>query len=246
VSTRAFRRPSRGFTLIEVLIAATIGATVVVLTAHVFHVAMQARNRLQVRTAGLIQLRRAYDIIARDVHSAINPPAESETPFGFITTPSGRSALQFATTVGDPMLVSRSANETVFVEYVIDDDPDTGIPTLFRFETPYPPADTSQAGMSGDPDMRITPLLRGVTDATFLFYSTDQQNWLETWDSQAGMPTAIRLDFLQRDLDANGNQEPHHESWTFSLPGVKFQMEQDAKEAQEAEAAATDTGGTEP
>ncbi len=222
---RAGRRP--GYTLIEVLVAMALVAMLATLVAQTFRAAAVARERIHAHLRLAAGLRRAYDVIARDLHSSVLPPDDTGLLFGIAATPAaaGSSVLQLASAVGDPLLAGRVANETVLVQYAVMPDPRTEAPTLWRFETPYPlPDDGSGQPAAPDPsgqntDTRSTPLLPGVTGVTFLFYSLSQQNWVETWEGETGLPDAVRMDLLFE--DPNGRAEPRQESWVFHLPAAR-------------------------
>jgi prepilin-type N-terminal cleavage/methylation domain-containing protein len=212
----------RGYTLIELLISLTLAAVLLALFAHVFRTATFARDRVQERGATAGALRRCFETMSRDIHSATIPPDDSGLQFGLATagTTSGLGAdiLQFASVVGEPLLVGRPATETALIQYVVDADPRTGTPTLWRYETPYPVPDvgTGAAGLSDDTLM--TPLLPGVIGATYLFYSNQQQTWVETWEGETGLPGAIRVDLL---LQREGvDLEPQLQSWIFTVPAA--------------------------
>ena len=223
----------RGYTLIEVLLAATMGAMMVVLAAQVFQTTINARARVIEVGTEIGALRRAYETIDRDMHSATVPPDDSGLQFGLSATAAGggTDVLQFAAVVGEPLLAQRQVNETVLVQYSIQEDPRDGRPTLFRYETPYPIQEGGSAGQS--PDTRQQPLLVGVTGAVYRFYDSTQQAWVDTWDGVTGLPTAIRLDLT---FQPRPEDEPRLESWMFSLPAGKAAADDAAAEQAELEA----------
>lgn len=236
----------RGFTLIELLLAIALGATLLMLAAQVFATALNGRSRLQERNVTSSALRRAYETISRDMHSAIVPPDDSDLQFGISSTVSGatRDVLQLATVVGEPLMVSRAANETVLVQYAIAPDPDTGRSTFWRYETPYPVPEGSS--VESDPDTRAIPLLVGVEDASYTFYSPTQTTWVQTWDGETGLPTAIRFD-LVFEVEDVPNRTPgtaQHESWIFNLPAAGYANDEAEKAAAEADEGTTSTGST--
>jgi hypothetical protein len=182
----------------------------------------------------------------RDIHSAVVPPDDSGVTFGLATgntnTGSGADVLEFASVVGEPILAGRAATETVLIQYVISEDPRTGVPTLFRYETPYPVPDGSSGGGAGlSEDTRTLPLLPGVSGATYLFYSSTQSTWVDTWEGETGLPTAIRVDLS---LGTGEESEPRVQSWVFSVPAAKYANDEAAAAAAEAEAGTTGTSGT--
>jgi prepilin-type N-terminal cleavage/methylation domain-containing protein len=232
----------RGFTLLELLVAATLAATLLFMTAHVFATAFRSRDRLQEVQRDIGGLRRAHEVIARDLHSAIVPPDDSGLQFGLTATDAslGANVLQFAAIVGDPLLAGRESNETALVQYAIAPDPRSGRPTLWRYETAYPvPEGTDPAAAE---DARPLPLLAGVVGANYLFYSPSQATWVETWEGETGLPSAIRIDLALGDGTEEAGAPLRQESWTFSLPAAKYAADQAA--AAEEEAAAAENGGT--
>jgi prepilin-type N-terminal cleavage/methylation domain-containing protein len=227
----------RGFTLIELLLSFAMAAVIMMLFAQVFRSATSGRERVQEIGTRTGALRRCFETMNRDIHSSTIPPDDSGVQFGLSTTATtggtGADVLQFASVVGEPLLVGRAANETVLIQYLVTEDPRTGEPSLWRYETPYPVPDSSanQGGVSED--TRMTPLLSGVTGATYLFYSSDQQTWLDTWDGQTGLPTAIRVDLALS--STNNPNDAKLQSWVFSVPAAS------AATAAANEAAADDT-----
>jgi general secretion pathway protein J len=228
----------RGFTLIEVLLAAALSAVLLILAAQVFRTALTARDRLREVSQEQSAVRRAFETISRDMHSATVPPDDSGLQFGLTAAPAGASnIMQFAAVVGEPMLLNRAANETVLVQYSIAPDPRTNRPTLWRYETSYPVPDGSTPGASQD--TRTTPLLPGVTAATYLFYSADQQTWVDSWDGLTGLPTAIRIDLVME--QPNLKSDPRQESWVFTLPAAQFANDEAAASAAADSSTSTST-----
>jgi type II secretory pathway component PulJ len=228
------------FTLIELLIASSMAAVLLFLAAAVFMAALRGRTRIHEIGSQTGLLRRAYQTVARDLHSALPAPDDAGMPFGYATdtSASGTPILQLATSVGEPLLTGGTTTETELVRYVIEADPRTNRPTLFRQAIPYS-AELSQSPQNALASARLTPLLPGVTGVNYLFYSTSQTNWVDTWDGEVGMPTAVRID-LQMET-TNPNADPRIESWTIVLPAAQYVNDQ----AQAAlEAASGETGAT--
>jgi general secretion pathway protein J len=224
---RVRRRRSRGFTLLELIVAIAIGTMVLILAAQVMKAGLDSRARLEQHGSELAALRRTFDMLSRDMHSAVTPPDDSGVQFGLSSTGAGNagSVLQFASAVGEPLLAGRAASETALIQYGITPDPQSGRPTLWRYETPYP----VPAGTTGTPEesSRAIPLLPGVIGATYTFYSEAQQSWLETWDGQTGLPTAIRVDLVVQSADGKGT--PRQESWVFDLPAARYANDEAAQ-----------------
>lgn len=228
-------RTRGGFTLIELLVATALGAVLLLLAAQVFQTAMRTRDRVRQVGAETTALRRAYELIGRDLHSAVVVPEESGLTFGLAASPTGApsGAFQLASAVGEPLLVGRAVGETVIVQYSVEEDPRTGRPGLWRRETPYPVLEGGAPGLTED--TRSTLVLPDATNAAYLFYSPEQTNWIETWDGQVGLPTAVRVDLTLEEPDGRG--EPRQESWVFSLPASQFANDEAAVAAAAEEGA---------
>lgn len=239
----------RGFSLLELLIAMMLAAMLLVLVAGVWQTTLNTRDRLVLETRRMSEERRAYELIARDLHSATLPPDDSGLQFGTSTTTAavGSDVLQFASVVGEPLMAGRIANGTTLVQYAVLEDPETGEPGFFRFETPYPIPEGSVLG-EGE-DTRAIRLLSGVQAATYQFYSTAQETWVPTWEGEPGLPTAIRIELAVFDPLPPGevrpaDAEPRLIAWMVSLPAAQYANDE-AAAAAEAEAAASG-GGTTP
>lgn len=238
----------RGFTLIEILAAAAIAGLILFLAGHVMMTAMKGQERIHATAQDLAAVRRAHEQMARDMHSAIVPPDDSGLQFGLTTTGAGQgtNVLQFAAVVSEPLLSQRQSNETALIQYSIAEDPRTGKPVLWRYETAYPVPEGSQQGGLNE-DTRALPLLPGVIGASYLFYDSSQATWIDSWDGMTGLPAAIRVDLLFPN-PINPDGDPRQESWIFSLPASKFANEEANAAAAAAEAEGTTTtpagGGT--
>lgn len=227
----------RGMTLIELLIAMTLAVLILFGASSVLGAALQARERLRESSGRTSQLRRTWEILSRDLHSAVIPPDDSGLQFGQESGgAAGASVLQFAAITGEPMLAGRQANETVLVQYAVNEDPRTGRPTLWRYETAYPVPEGAAPSME-DGDTRALPLLPGVSGVSYFFYSPGEQNWVETWQESPGLPTAVRVD-IQLEESVREGEEPRLERWIFELPAAGWTNAQAeaAAAASEAEA----------
>ncbi len=215
-----------GFTLLELLVSIVMISLLTTIGARVFIATFTARDRLRESTREVGGLRRAYEVISRDFHSAVTAPEDSGVVFGLVS--GGNASLnpvfQFASAVSEPLLVGRQANETALLQYLVEPDPRTGEPALWRVENAYPvPEGTTpgQVGQNSEGDTRATLLLRGVTNINYLFYSTSQTNWVDTWDGEAGLPTGVRMDLFFGESN-DPNKPPRQETLTFSIPSAAF------------------------
>lgn len=210
----------RGMTLIELLLAIALSSLLLFAAAAVVQASLNARERLQASSGRTGQVRRAWEMMSRDIHSAVVAPDDSGVQFGLEDGgAAGANVLQFASSVGEPLLAGRAANETVLIRYAIAEDPRNGRPTLWRYETPYPVPEGAQPSID-DGDTRALPMLDRVVAAAYLFFSPSQETWIETWD-EAGLPTAIRVDLQLEEQTVEG-EEPRQESWIFEVPAAGY------------------------
>ncbi len=208
-----------GFTLLELVVATAMLTALGARCAMVFRATWSGRDRLRTHIQDMGSLSRTYEVMMRDFHCAVVPPDDSGLQFGSGgATGGGTNVLQFAAALGEPLLAGRQANETVLVQYSIIADPDTARPTLYRIETPYPIQDSLLA--SAQPSGRGTALLPGVIGATYVFFSSDQQDWVNSGAGLTGLPTAVRVDLILE--GQRQSQEQRSESWVFSMPAAKF------------------------
>lgn len=215
-------RRRRGLTLIEMLVASALAAMLVGLAAHVFVTASSLRGRLREAGTASADLRRAHEMIARDLHSATIAPDDTGLQFGTSSSGygTGSDILRFATTVGEPLLATRKVGETALIQYSITSETgETGDAGLWRFENAYPlPTDESEP-----PPERATLILPGARAVSYLFYSETEQNWLNSWEDQVGLPTAIRMEIVLGSGPETREEEARLESWVFTLPSARHQ-----------------------
>jgi hypothetical protein len=175
------------------------------------------------------------------------PPDDSSIFFGLTNQQDqfGPGNLALAATVGEPLLASRPTSEIVIVRYVLGEDPldrtgKTG--TLYRYGVPHPEGAEGATVAGVDSETRQQPLLRNVDAVTYLFYSEERRDWVQTWEQETGLPLAVRMDLsMHRPGEAAGSKL---ETWIFQLPAAKWVNEEEGAESDsEASASTTSTGG---
>jgi len=182
------KRPHRGFTLIEVLIALAISAMVAVIAYTSLSSVLQGVDRLREVTDRTYEINRAMMILSRDLRQMVNRPVRDE--FGEVEPAlSGGELARFAlsfTRTGwyNPGEYPRSNLQRV--NYRIEDD------ALWR--DTYPVLD--RAGNT-EPDTVL--LLDGVENLRFGFLGSleqvqvstrnaalDTSDWVENWVPETG------------------------------------------------------------
>lgn len=171
-------RSRRGFSLLEVLLAATLGALALLAVMGLFAGGLRVAGRLGVSQED-IGLALAWEQVGRDLRNAF--------PFYEIPFDGHRQSLEFAGW-------SRDTTPPRPVRIRYDWDERRGI--LWRSETPFP----------GESATRTDVLIDGLVLCEWSYLNpeaTDTANpgWLESWDDPASPPPAIRWDLRRPGTD---------------------------------------------
>lgn len=195
-------RSTRGFTLLEILIATAVSAIVLLVVQGVFFGALRLRNSADHQLAESIPLQHTLDIVAADLRGITLPGGtlsgefQTDADFGLFSssgegTPIGPT---FGTTTGridarTPFAeVQRVSYRLVTMEdqssgYTLVRDAERNLLTI-AYEYPFE-----------------QPLLDYVVDAGFDYF--DGTDWVDNWDSETSetLPTAVRF-WVQQSNDA--------------------------------------------
>ncbi len=200
---------SRGFTLVEALIAVTILGFIGILTYGTFARAMQARDRAYAITSRYHQIRGAMQRMATELsmafitaHKGCDDP-RTETIFVAERSSHG---MRIDFTSFSHFKIRADANESDQNElsYFVDTHPDDAQRTaLFRREQIRIDEDPEEGGVE-------QVLAEDVTSLEFEFYDAKEDRWEDEWDStnldqkrRLPMFVAIKL----KALDPRGDEE---------------------------------------
>jgi general secretion pathway protein J len=189
---------ARGFTLIEVMIAAAITATIGVLVAGSFQRAAAARDLAEEQDERYGGARVALSRMAREVSEAFlsdhyDRKRFRERPTIFDGKDRGdRDVLLFTTMTHARLARDERDSDQAVVEYAVDSDPDApGELALFRREKPR---------IDGDPDRGGTRavVLQHVKAFDAQYWDWKRQEWAREWSSSGVehpniLPTRVRL-----------------------------------------------------
>lgn len=187
------RRPARGFTLIEVLIALGITAFVSAIAYTSLSTVITGVERTRETSRRVVEVNRAWSIISRDLRQFVPRPVRDE--FGeeepaMVGGPAARFALSLTRT-GWHNPADQPRSHLQRVNYRLEDE------ALWR--------DTyAVLDRAGDTEPREVVLLEGVEQLQLLFLGSlgeleaagdstalDTRNWVENWlpdSSQPGQP----------------------------------------------------------
>ncbi|MDT8440030.1 MAG: type II secretion system protein GspJ [Desulfuromonadales bacterium] len=202
---------SRGFTLVEILVAISILAVVLTSVYGMFASVSATGQRLQADSADYHRARVVFDRLGRELRGAYFRADRPALAFSGNSRADGSAELLLTTTAASPL--SRGAG-IARVRYLLAEDPeqDGAGRVLLRSEQPAhaPEAPSDLADM-----MRLAP---GIEALRLRFYAAGQ--WREEWDGQTtGLPELVEVDLRLR----TGRPEPVRFVSAFELPRVTVQ-----------------------
>jgi general secretion pathway protein J len=201
---------SRGFTLVEVLVAISILGILMTSVYGIFTSVSVARERLDADSADYHRARVIFDRMGRELRSTYFQVRDSNLVFTGGVSDESSASLELTTTAVSPL--SKTGSGLARIRYLLIPDPEaaTGGQVLMRSESPaYDPApDTGIAGM-----MRLAP---GVETMTLRFFANGQ--WQEKWDGRAsGLPEMVEIGLQLR----REGQDPVNFISAFEVPKVQ-------------------------
>jgi general secretion pathway protein J len=198
-------RQQGGFTLIEVLVAVTVAALVLLSAYGVVAGVGSVRERLETEGEGYHRARVIFDRLGREIRGAyLSPRPETPTPFTAGKDERGNPFLTFATTAGTPAGGGRGG--LAVVRYQLADDPEPGSSgkVLLRSERPLFVPEAAPASR----------LAAGVEQMRVRFFADG--SWREQW--QEGLPQLVEVSLT---MTAGRTAVPFLS--TFELPDVQAQ-----------------------
>jgi prepilin-type N-terminal cleavage/methylation domain-containing protein len=183
----------RGLTLIELIVAISIGSMVIAAVLAVLTSANRTQD-LGERRSDLFQcVRVSLDRIQQDLQLAVTRANDEQ--FTFIGTDAVEDglpmdSLEFTSAAGDPLSSLLPTGDLLRLQYYIDTDDETEQTGFVRSAIPLPLPDT------------ITPTQEDLSSRTYCpwavgldinYYDATQQDWAEEWQDRTDLPTAVRL-----------------------------------------------------
>lgn len=214
---RAREKRVAGFTLVEILLAMTVAAILLVAIQSIFFGALRLRNTTTERIEEDLVLQRTLAIVRKDLAGVVVPGKVLLGEFQSVPA----SELTKETTQGDrisPDIYTTSGkidgwnpfSEVQLVSYYLrSEDGTTGTKSLVRVVTRnlLPVQEVEQAEQV---------LMGGIAEAYMEYY--DGTTWTDTWDSTttATLPTAIR--FVLQKASAKGQVQNESAPYELLVP----------------------------
>ena len=185
---RSIANRSRGFTLIEVLLAVAIFAVVLAAISTVFYSALRLRNRAAAHLEERLPIQNASAIIQRDLQSLVAPggPLASNLTTAVASATQLQNATPFFVNTGVIDDTSPWSEVQKVAYYLADSTDQPGTKDLMRSVT--------RNLLAAAEDVAVTQwLMSGVRNLAFSFY--DGTAWAESWDSATttNLPKAIKV-----------------------------------------------------
>ncbi len=176
-----------GFTLVELLLAAALGALVVTAAFSSISVVLKGYKKYRDRAEIYEPARLALARMSREISSVFVSPHENRTHFvGIPQVIEGVSMdqLSFIATVNDPLRSDEGESDLCEVHYMIDIDPETPERWL---QVRYDPT------LDDDPMTGGTSHLLGPRVVAVRFLYFDGNYWMNEWDSEEEIPMAVSI-----------------------------------------------------
>lgn len=183
---------ARGFSLIEILVAASLLAITGALLLTSLSSSIDAKEQVE-STSGRFHLVRSAmsrmcDEISMAYLSNHHGLTEPRTETGFLGE---RDSLKFTGFGYVPRVADEKKSDQRQLAYYLDNDPRTQAEALFRREQANLDDDFEQGG-------RALVLMPHVRELTFEYWDADKEEWAEKWDAQGAermnkLPSRVRI-----------------------------------------------------
>ncbi len=195
----AMRHRQRGFTLIEVTIALSILAFMMVITWSTTSSSSQAKKHFESLQERHHEIRTAMGRMARDISSAYLSANENQNMQERRTLFVGKShgsvhELRFSSMSHSSLWAEANESEQTLIAYLADDDrEERGKTNLIRRESRR----LSNEPWKGEP-AELDVLLRDVDKVSFEYFDWRDSEWKQDWDSteesdRNRLPTRVRI-----------------------------------------------------
>ncbi|MBM3471880.1 MAG: prepilin-type N-terminal cleavage/methylation domain-containing protein [Armatimonadetes bacterium] len=202
--------PRRGMTLIELIMALTIGSMVIGAVLAVLKSANDTQT-LGERRADLLQcVRVSLNQMHRDLQLTVT--RSNDEQFMFIGTNEGEEGLptdsiEFTSASGDPMSSLLPTGDLLRMQYYLDLDEETEPTGLVRSALRLPlPEEISPT----EAELSARTYCPWAVGLNFEYYDPTQQDWVEEWQERTDVPTAVRISLyvLPEPLDKDVEPTP--------------------------------------
>ncbi len=204
------RARRRGMTLIELIIALTIGSMVIAAVLAVLTSATRTQD-LGERRADLLQsVRVSLNQMQRDLQFAVMLSTDTEGQFAFVGTDSGSDGLpqdvvEFTSASGDPLSSLLPTGDLQRVQLYIDEDDSTEQTGLVRSSLRLPlPEEISPT----EAELSARTYCPWAVGLNCEYYDATATDWVEEWEDRTDLPGAVRIVLYALPEPPEGDAEP--------------------------------------
>lgn len=201
---------SAGFTLIEVLVAVTIGAIVLTLVYSSLFQIIKTKERVEQTNSLIQQVRVLFTRMEKDLANAYARGQTAGSPVSdqiyFLGTVEGNnSRLAFTTFTRDTIYENNQSDQTEITYFLRVNEQNNNLFSLYRRDNPYP--GNENAGLAYPISENVVSFELYYTDeSTFEFTTGGEKTKIREWNSlQIGsLPRAVEVNIVLR--DDNGDE----------------------------------------
>lgn len=204
------RRASRGFTLMEVMVAVAITALMGTMVAMAFQTGFNVKEVVEKDADHYRMVRAALNRMAREIGSAFvsdryDPKRyrdSNDRPTNFIGE---RDRLLFTTFAHQRLYTDSKESDQSVVEYFVENSTEKGAKSRQDLKRRENPNVGERMDRGGTTDV----LFEGVKKIEFAYWDSERKEWEDEWDTRRNekksfLPTRVRITIFA--LDENGKE----------------------------------------
>ncbi len=199
------RRTSRGFTLMEVMVAVSIVALMGTMVAMAFQTGINAKEVVEAEADHYRMLRVAMTRMSREIGSAFVSDRydgrryrdQNDRPTNFVGE---RDRLLFTTFAHQRMYTDAKESDQAVVEYFVESSSERGARSRQDLKRRVNPNVEGRMDRGGTTDV----LFEGVKAVEFAYWDSERKEWEDEWDTRrtdqkSKLPTRVRITLVAVD-----------------------------------------------
>ena len=204
-------RRNAGMSLIELMVALSIGTVVIAAVLGVLASARRTQLIGERRSEVFQSVRVSLNQLEKDLKLAIL--LDEDEKFQFVGTDEmlgdlPMDSIEFATASGAPMSSLLPTGDLVRVMYYIDIDETTGRDGLVRCAMPMPLPDEVAPEQQDMATREYCPWALGLDT---LYYDPTEEAWVEDWQERTDLPSAVQLVVYVLPEETDEEAEPDYQ-----------------------------------
>jgi general secretion pathway protein J len=199
------KRTSRGFTLMEVMVAVSIVALMGTMVAMAFQTGINAKEVVEAEADHYRMLRVAMTRMSREIGSAFVSDRydgrryrdQNDRPTNFVGE---RDRLLFTTFAHQRMYTDAKESDQAVVEYFVESSSERGARSRQDLKRRVNPNVEGRMDRGGATDV----LFEGVKSVEFAYWDSERKEWEDEWDTRRNdqkskLPTRVRITLVAVD-----------------------------------------------